>query len=370
MKLKFLKQGVCALALASVIVCSVNVSVHAEPIELGGAVFELSQAPTGVYEVKDFFSDASSILLYSLKSGTGVWAPSYYDAYCTGLSLGYSDSTGIEYSEWSVYWSRQWLDVLDTNEQALAGSPNFVYRDVTYGISPGICNEQQYVIRDGYFECNDLLYTAVAYSDENQTVAGRFYFIIEREDGTIPWEAFTRMGATVTPIMSGSTESMEQIVQGESLNQTNVETTQTEQEMQTAEVVQSAITPTEGDLLYIVKEGDTLGSISANYYGNNSKGGAIHKYNQEVFDANHGKLVVGMQLVLPEKLGSKTRIAEPVANAGEVLYTVMNGDTLCGIAKNYYGTEAKIADIFARNSDRLSDASKLFPGQVIVLPEK
>ena len=128
------------------------------------------------------------------------------------------------------------------------------------------------------------------------------------------------------------------------------------------------VTVVEGDLVYTVKAGDTLGSISANYYGNNAKGGAIREHNKEVFAANKGKLVEGMQLVLPAKLGSKTRIAEPVANEGEALYTVMHGDTLCGIAKKIYGTEAKLAELYARNSDRLSDASKLFPGQVIVLP--
>lgn len=130
------------------------------------------------------------------------------------------------------------------------------------------------------------------------------------------------------------------------------------------------VTTVAGDMVYTVKAGDTLGSISANYYGSNAKGGAIREQNKEVFVANKGKLVEGMQLVLPEKLGSKTRIAEPVANTGEALYTVMHGDTLCGIAKKIYGTEKKIADIFARNSDRLSDGSMLFPGQVIVLPAK
>lgn len=125
-----------------------------------------------------------------------------------------------------------------------------------------------------------------------------------------------------------------------------------------------------GDLVYTVKAGDTLGSISANYYGNNSKSAAIRTNNTEVFAANNGKLVVGMQLVLPEKIGNTTRIAEPTVSAGEVLYTVMHGDTLCKIAKAAYGTEKAFTDIMTRNNDRLSNANNLFPGQVIVLPAK
>lgn len=144
------------------------------------------------------------------------------------------------------------------------------------------------------------------------------------------------------------------------------ETIETTEENQETVYVQPEVT--QGDLVYTVKAGDTLGSISANYYGDNSKAGAIRSTNKEAFAAAKGKLTEGMQLILPEKLGHKARIAAPTANAGETLYTVMHGDTLCKIAKAHYGTEKKIAEIFARNSDRLSDSSKLFPGQVIVLP--
>lgn len=124
----------------------------------------------------------------------------------------------------------------------------------------------------------------------------------------------------------------------------------------------------QGDFIYTVKIGDTLSSISANYYGDNSKAGAIRTANKEAFEATKGQLADGMQLVLPEKLGTKTRIAAPTANAGETLYVVMHGDSLNKIAKATYGTEKKAAEIFARNADRMSDASKLFPGQIIVLP--
>lgn len=184
-------------------------------------------------------------------------------------------------------------------------------------------------------------------------------------------DGFDGWGVTLTGLstdtLRGDDESENTTEEETVVEETVVEETTVEETVQ-EEVVYVQPEVTQGDLVYTVKAGDTLGSISANYYGDNSKAGAIRSANKEAFTATKGKLTEGMQLVLPEKLGHKARIAEPTANAGETLYTVMHGDTLCKIAKAHYGTEKKIAEIFARNSDRLSDSSKLFPGQVIVLP--
>lgn len=173
-------------------------------------------------------------------------------------------------------------------------------------------------------------------------------------------------GVTLTGLSTDAYKDEEQTEDMQE-EETTVEETTVEETVQ-EEVVYVQPEVTQGDLVYTVKAGDTLGSISANYYGDNSKASVIRTANKEAFAAAKGKLTEGMQLILPEKLGSKARIAEPTADAGETLYTVMHGDTLCKIAKAHYGTEKKIAEIFARNSDRLSDSSKLFPGQVIVLP--
>lgn len=162
-------------------------------------------------------------------------------------------------------------------------------------------------------------------------------------------------------------QAEETVVEENVVEETTAEETTVEETVQ-EEVVYVQPEVTQGDLVYTVKIGDTLSSISANYYGDNSKAGAIRSANKEAFEATKGQLADGMQLVLPEKLGTKTRIAAPTANAGETLYVVMHGDSLSKIAKDTYGTEKKVAEIFARNADRMSDASKLFPGQVIVLP--
>lgn len=115
---------------------------------------------------------------------------------------------------------------------------------------------------------------------------------------------------------------------------------------------------------YTVKQGDTYGTIALNNYG-------TYGLWKELYNANKGaKLVPGVQITLPEKLGKTARIAAPVAGAGESLYTVKAGDTLGAIAKATYGDVMKYKAIFERNSDRLTNANTIYEGQVIVLPAK
>lgn len=122
------------------------------------------------------------------------------------------------------------------------------------------------------------------------------------------------------------------------------------------------VTPATGS--YTVKQGDTYGTIALNNYG-------TYGAWKELYNANKGaKLVPGVQLTLPEKLGKTARIAAPVAGAGESLYTVKAGDTLGAIAKATYGDVTKYQAIFERNSDRLKNANTIYAGQVIVLPAK
>lgn len=115
---------------------------------------------------------------------------------------------------------------------------------------------------------------------------------------------------------------------------------------------------------YTVKQGDTYGTIALNNYG-------TYSLWKQLNNANKGaKLVPGVQLTLPEKLGKTARIAVPVAGEGESLYTVKAGDTLGAIAKATYGNSSKYEEIYKRNSDRLKDANTIYAGQVIVLPAK
>jgi nucleoid-associated protein YgaU len=49
-------------------------------------------------------------------------------------------------------------------------------------------------------------------------------------------------------------------------------------------------------------------------------------------------------------------------------YTVVKGDTLSHIAKEYYGKASKWHAIFDANRDQIDDPDKIFPGQVLKLP--
>ena len=50
-------------------------------------------------------------------------------------------------------------------------------------------------------------------------------------------------------------------------------------------------------------------------------------------------------------------------------YTVVSGDTLSGIAKKMYGNAAKYPVIFEANKPMLKDPDKIYPGQVLRVPE-
>jgi nucleoid-associated protein YgaU len=49
-------------------------------------------------------------------------------------------------------------------------------------------------------------------------------------------------------------------------------------------------------------------------------------------------------------------------------HTVISGDTLGKIAKNYYGNAMKYPVIFEANKPMLSDPDKIYPGQVLRIP--
>lgn len=50
-------------------------------------------------------------------------------------------------------------------------------------------------------------------------------------------------------------------------------------------------------------------------------------------------------------------------------YTVVRGDTLSKISKNMYGDANKYMKIFDANKPMLSDPDKIYPGQVLRIPE-
>ena len=57
------------------------------------------------------------------------------------------------------------------------------------------------------------------------------------------------------------------------------------------------------------------------------------------------------------------------AGAGEQSYTVQKGDTLSHIAQKHYGKASRWHAIFEANRDQIDDPDRIFPGQVLKLPD-
>ena len=51
-------------------------------------------------------------------------------------------------------------------------------------------------------------------------------------------------------------------------------------------------------------------------------------------------------------------------------YTVKSGDTLSAISKAHYGSPNKYMGIFEANKPMLSDPDKIYPGQVLRIPNQ
>lgn len=67
-----------------------------------------------------------------------------------------------------------------------------------------------------------------------------------------------------------------------------------------------------------------------------------------------------MPNVIPEAAPAKTAMKT---------YTVVKGDTLSAIAKKLYGHASEYMKIFDANKDVLKDPNKIFPGQVLKIPD-
>lgn len=87
-------------------------------------------------------------------------------------------------------------------------------------------------------------------------------------------------------------------------------------------------------------------------------------------------LILGQKpadVVEAEKAEAEAAVAEE-GKAGEEAwesrtYTVKSGDTLGKIAKEFYGNASKYPKIFEANKPMLSDPNKIYPGQVLRIPE-
>jgi nucleoid-associated protein YgaU len=141
--------------------------------------------------------------------------------------------------------------------------------------------------------------------------------------------------------------------------------------------------PAFGDeyLLYTWRTGDTIAAVADRYYGdrklrylirNNNEGAAWRpgdKINLPFYDTAAD---AGTRPAFEPAPAHKAPVAvakEAAAPARVVqTYTVKDGDSLWGIAKDAYGKGTKWEQIFKANRDQLDDSSDLKPGMVLRIP--
>lgn len=118
---------------------------------------------------------------------------------------------------------------------------------------------------------------------------------------------------------------------------------------------------------YKVQKWDTLGNISLRNYGSYAYHQELYKINKEAFAKTKGKLVPGMEIILPAKIGNAPRLAPLDATKGTI-HTVKAGETLGSISNKYYKTPSKYNIIFNANKDRIKKANMIYEGQQILIP--
>ncbi len=106
--------------------------------------------------------------------------------------------------------------------------------------------------------------------------------------------------------------------------------------------------------VYVVKSGDTLRSISEDFYGAPDRWELLYYANTDVIDAPQD-LVAGVSIYIPSK---------DISTMYE--YTVQPGDNLSRIALKFYSDRSK-AEIIAK-FNRLKDPDHIVPGQRLLVP--
>lgn len=68
-----------------------------------------------------------------------------------------------------------------------------------------------------------------------------------------------------------------------------------------------------------------------------------------------------------DTVDNQMHVSEPTP--ASTFHTVASGDTLSKISKTYYGDAMKYNSIFEANKPLLTDVNKIYPGQVLRIPE-
>lgn len=119
---------------------------------------------------------------------------------------------------------------------------------------------------------------------------------------------------------------------------------------------------------YTVVRGDTLWKIAVKFYGNGNRWRKIYEDNKDVLrDPNRLRAGQVLKIRSVTAAGNKDTKTQGALEGGT--YTVQPGDSLWKIAAKVYGNGRRWNRIYEANTDKLSDASKIRVGRVLVIPE-
>ena len=116
---------------------------------------------------------------------------------------------------------------------------------------------------------------------------------------------------------------------------------------------------------YTVQKGDTLWKIAVKFFGDGNQWRKIYEDNKDVL-GNPDRIYAGQVLKIIVTTASGSQETVPAAGG---TYTVQPGDSLWKIAVKAYGNGRRWTKIYEANKDRISDASRIRVGQVLVIPE-
>jgi phage tail protein X len=95
----------------------------------------------------------------------------------------------------------------------------------------------------------------------------------------------------------------------------------------------------------------------------------LRRQNMGIFSRDDEKKPASAKVDFSDVQAGGSSTAPAPAAGGKKTYTVVNGDTLSKIAKEYYGNANTWQKIYEANRDTIKDPDKIFPGQKLNIPD-
>lgn len=121
---------------------------------------------------------------------------------------------------------------------------------------------------------------------------------------------------------------------------------------------------------YTVVAGDTLWKIAKEYLGDPNRWREIAEYNQGAI-SNPNRIYIGQIILIPviKQAENNTSDAAMALEGLERTYIVQRGDSLWKISQKLYGSAKYWRKIFDANRDSISSPSRIYVGQILLIPD-